>query len=153
MDGFESLKACHGRWHGLYRLYLTPNDPVQESGTTAVVSPAAKSRLARLDYTWVVDGQEQEGSLLVGFETGLGQVSAAWIDSWHNGERMMICQGGLTGQGVEFTGSYPAPSGPDWGWRTVLAASPGRELRMTMYNLTPDGQAFLAVEAVYHPQV
>jgi hypothetical protein len=46
-------------------------------------------------------------------------------------------------------GSYAAAPGPDWGWRTVIETAEDDSLRMVMYNLTPDGQEYLAVEAVY----
>ena len=45
--------------------------------------------------------------------------------------------------------SYPAPPGPDWGWRIVLDADAESGIRILMYNITPDGDEALAVEAQY----
>ena len=46
-------------------------------------------------------------------------------------------------------GTYAAPPGPDWGWRIDLLPGNGSALRMVMYNITPDGQEVVAVEADY----
>ena len=60
----------------------------------------------------------------------------------------MRCRGIVDDQGVtSVLGSNAAPPGPDWGWRIVL--SPGEPLKMTMYNIWPNGKEELAVEAMY----
>jgi hypothetical protein len=76
-------------------------------------------------------------------------VTAAWIDPWHNGDRLMPCVGNLTPAGA-FTvkGSYPAPAGPDWGWRITVEPPVNEAWRFTMHNITPQGEEMLAVEAV-----
>jgi hypothetical protein len=50
---------------------------------------------------------------------------------------------------VVVRGSYPAPTGPDWGWRIELDLRLADQLQMRMVNITPDGQEMLAVQAVY----
>jgi hypothetical protein len=47
-------------------------------------------------------------------------------------------------------GSYAAPPGPDWGWRTDVTPNAER-LRVVMHNVWPEaqgGKEELAVEAV-----
>lgn len=62
----------------------------------------------------------------------------------------MALTGMLAGSGeVAVEGSYPAPPGPDWGWRITLEQPSADALLMRMYNITPDGTAALAVEASY----
>ena len=62
----------------------------------------------------------------------------------------MFCRGGLQPDGtLAVQGTYPAPTGPDWGWKIVLDPSLPDGLRMTMINISPDGEEALAVEAVY----
>jgi hypothetical protein len=54
---------------------------------------------------------------------------------------------GTAGDGtITVRGSYPAPPGPDWGWRIDIAAAP---LRITHTNIDADGTEDLAVEGVY----
>jgi hypothetical protein len=145
----EKYKDLSGNWQGVNRLWLTPTEPVRISETTATISPASRDHFLIIRYTWFEE-KPQEGMLLLG---QLGdQVNAIWIDSWHNGDSMMTCPGILTPEGaLSLRGSYPAPPGPDWGWRIELA--PGEVLRICMFNILPDGQEYLAVEAIYTRQV
>jgi hypothetical protein len=101
-------------------------------------------------YTWQFEGDPQEGLLLLGWEGARGPVQAAWVDSWHNGDRMMLCRGetGASG-GASVLGSYPAPEGPDWGWRVAVEPGPGDSLRIAMFNIPPGIEEMLAVEGVY----
>ena len=156
MAGLEALAALSGVWAATYTLR---GDPRFDSDTTshATLAPVLGGRFVRIDYTWNEEGLDeadgaQEGSLLVGFETEPepGLATVAWIDSWHNGARMMVCPGVLREDGsVDVRGSYPdQPEYAGWGWRTILAPADGA-WSMTMYNTTPDGEEMLAVSAEY----
>ncbi|MDQ5870588.1 MAG: DUF1579 domain-containing protein [Acidobacteriota bacterium] len=151
MSMLEDLLALAGKWSGTYRLIVDPADPVRVSPSTLLVAPIAGARFARFDYQWGYEGQPQDGSLLVGYEKERGVVTAVWVDSWHMASKAMVCEGssGLGGGRVELRGTYAAPPGPDWGWRTVLDRGQGDTFRMVMYNVSPDGHEDLAVEAVY----
>lgn len=75
---------------------------------------------------------------------------AVWVDSFHNSHRMMPCTGAVAGTAsVSVRGRYAAPPGPDWGWRTELVHADDATFVMRMFNITPDGQEALAVEATY----
>ena len=87
---------------------------------------------------------------MVGYQSGPAVVTAHWVDTWHVGDGVMSCQGTAETDGsITVLGSYPAPPGPDWGWRIVVQPQDGTALRMVMYNITPDGDESLAVEADY----
>ena len=152
MSGLDFLRSLNGSWSGDNRLWLEPGKPPFASKTAATVIHILGGRFVRLDYTWSFDGEEQAGSYLFGYESKSELVTAAWIDSWHNGERLMLCRGGVGENGsVNVLGFYPAPTGPDWGWRTIIEPADSGPFRLQMYNILPTGEAFLAVEAVYHP--
>ena len=90
-------------------------------------------RFIRLDYTWSYRGAAQEGSLLIGYQSDHGKVTAHWIDSWHMSEGVMACEGAVEADGtIAVRGSYAAPPGPDWGWRIVLR--PSNELGDCMHR-------------------
>jgi hypothetical protein len=58
-----------------------------------------------------------------------------------------------SGDKLSVRGSYPTPSGPDWGWQIDLAPD-GEKLRLTLWNVFPGeqgGKEELSVEAVYAP--
>jgi len=107
-------------------------------------------RFVRIDYTWSDRGKSQSGSLLVGVEPTLGLVTTVWIDTWHNGPRMLISAGSLGADGtIDVRGAYPTgPGSPDWGWRTRLETT-GKTWTMTMFNVSPEGEETLAVSAAY----
>lgn len=144
----DGLKQIVGAWKGTNRLWLSPTDPVRVSETSAVVSLAGRGRFLSIAYTWFED-EPQEGLLVLGQQGDV--VHAFWIDSWHNGNRIMPCEGTVSADDqVSLRGSYPAPPGPDWGWRLVI--EPGAPFKLMMFNITPDGVEMLAVEAVYTRQ-
>jgi hypothetical protein len=41
--------------------------------------------------------------------------------------------------GIDVLGHFPAPPGPDWGWRTVIEASGDDAFRLAMYTIEPEG--------------
>ena len=150
----EGLKALAGRWQGTNRVWLSPNDPVMESQTEAVVSLTALGKFLSLQYTWSVDGELQEGLLVLGQESPQGLVKAAWVDSWHMSDVMMVCEGAVSPEGAVWVrGTYAAPPGPNWGWRITLESQAGNTFRIVMDNISPEGVEMLAVEAVYTPQL
>jgi hypothetical protein len=144
-----ALVALQGSWQAVYQLRGDPSFE-GDSPSHATVVPMLGGRFVRIDYAWSERGTPQEGSLLVGLEDTDGRVTAVWIDTWHNGARMMVCTGrpGPDG-GIDVRGTYPAGAGaPDWGWRTQLTLDTDA-WAMTMYNVTPDGDEMLAVRAEY----
>lgn len=156
MAGLDALAGLAGEWTATYELR---GDPSFDSDTpsTATVTPLLGGRFVRIDYTWdeadfLKENGPQEGSLLVGFapQPDPGSVTVVWIDSWHNGQRTMVCPGVLLEHGgVDVRGSYPGgPDNPDWGSRTVLEPATNG-WSMTMFNVTPDGEEALAVRAEY----
>lgn len=149
MSDLGPLAACAGRWHGTSTLQDPVMGVAEESGSTATVTPVLGGRFVRVDYTWAYQGTPQEGSVLVGYDAKGGAASGHLIDSWHMGNQVMACAGPPPVDGaLRLTGYYPAPPGPDWGWRIGLTPGPDT-LRMEMTNISPDGEESPAVEAVY----
>lgn len=145
----EALLELAGPWHATYQLRGDPSFD-GDSPSAATVAPMLGGRFVRIDYTWSDRGKPQEGALIVGCEPASGDVTAAWMDTWHNGHRMMICTGRTTPEGgLDVRGTYPTgPGSPDWGWRTRLDIGDGT-WTMRMFNVTPDGEETLAVTAEY----
>jgi Protein of unknown function (DUF1579) len=65
-------------------------------------------------------------------------------------DKPMKSEGPASSESVDVRGSYAAPPGPDWGWRTVIETAGTDSFRMVMHNVSPDGQEYLAVDAEYH---
>ncbi len=145
----DALLALSGAWQGRYQLRGDPSFD-GDSDSTAQVTPVLGARFVRVDYTWSDRGTAQEGLLLIGGEPKTGVVTVVWLDSWHNGPRMMTCTGaGTPDGGIDVRGTYPAgPGSPDWGWRTRIDPHPDA-WTLTMFNVTPEGEEALAVQVEY----
>ena len=149
MASLERLTALAGNWRATYQLRGDPSFET-DSPTEATITPMLDGRFARIDYTWVESDNRQEGSLVIGYEPEPQLATVAWMDTWHNSDRIMVSTGARTEDGgVDVRGSYPPGMGADdWAWRTVIAPR-ADGWTMTMFNITPDGEESLAVNAAY----
>lgn len=148
------LEKLIGNWAGPSHLYLSwpPTDEAtHKSHSTASITSVANGKFLLIAYTWVYKDKTQEGLILFGLDDR-NNIKAAWIDSWHMGNIMMICEGTADAAKVTMTGSYAAPPGPDWRWRTEIQPVNDNTFRMVMYNISPEGEESLAVEAEYSRQ-
>ncbi len=150
MSALDKLAECSGSWRGTNRLRDPGMNDLDDSPSTAELTPLLDGRFIRLDYTWAYQGAAQKGSLLIGFDSGPAVATAHWVDTWHMGEAVMSCHGiAETDGSIMVRGTYSAPPGPDWGWRIGLRPSDGTALHLVMYNISPDGDEELAVETDY----
>lgn len=146
----ERLIASAGTWQGASTLQDPGNIEPETTASTLTVTPLLDGRFVRLDYTWSYRGAPHAGSVLVGFQKKTATVSMHWIDSWHNSDTVMTLSGGAGSPSLLTSrGSYAAPPGPDWGWKIAVTPESDGVLRIVMYNISPEGQEFLAVEGEY----
>jgi hypothetical protein len=149
MAELEQIRGMEGSWQATSSLQVMPGEPVRDSHSRLQFKPAIKDKFVQINYDWEEEGKPQEGLLLVGYDKARELATAVWWDSWHMGEQYMSFQGSIDESGtVALRGTYPAPTGPDWGWRIVLRPA-GDALQLRMYNATPDGQELWAVKADY----
>jgi Protein of unknown function (DUF1579) len=137
-----------GAWTGNNLLRFMDTD--HNSPSDLSVAQVAKGRFLTFTYTWSYENTDHEGLLTLGYDAQQEVATAAWVDSWHMSSKVWSCQGAIDQQGViDLRGSYEAPPGPDWGWRIVITAPPGKDLQIVMYNCSPEGVEELAVRADY----
>jgi hypothetical protein len=143
----EKLKQLAGTWTGESSLWLAPGEPVRKSVLRGSLALLGNGQFLAFTYTWSDEGAAQDGLLLLAFGAGEATAQASWVDSWHTGEAIMSFSGACDEDAtVKVRGSYPAPAGPDWGWR--IEVHPGAaSWTLRMFNITPDGHEMLAVEA------
>ena len=148
-SSFERIAECKGDWIGRYVLQDPTNNIADDSESSLSVVPVLFGRFVRVDYNWSYQGKPQEGSILIGRNPKSGDVTAHWIDTWHNGQGAMASTGADSdGNSLELRGSYAAPPGPDWGWRTVITPGSG-SFDVVMYNVWPEGKEEIAAEMRY----
>ena len=147
MKLIELFTPFAGAWTGSNRLWMMPGEEAEESAGTATVSFSGQGKFAELRYTWATEGDPEDGLILL--RELRGGVQAVWGDSWHTPDGFYLWNGEVLDGIIVVRGSYPAPTGPDWGWRIELDLRLADQLQMRMVNITPDGQEMLAVQAVY----
>ena len=152
MSAPEHLVPLVGRWTGTTHLHLpwlpAPRDH-SASESTAEVTLVVGGAFVSIAYAWTYEEHPQEGLLLLNHEAAHDVVHAVWMDTWHMRERPLYSAGTRQADGaIAVVGSYEAPPGPDWGWRTELTTE-GEGWRLVMHNVSPEGDASLAVDARY----
>lgn len=151
----ELLANLVGSWRGVNRLHTSwiPENPVRESVSAAVIDLTARGRFLKIEYDWTFEEAAQEGLILVGDEKDSELIKAFWIDSWHLSDKFMFSEGVRNSGGViSLKGFYTVPDHPDWGWRTDFEPVDENSFKITMYNVTPEGEESLAVEMEFERQ-
>jgi len=148
------LARMVGEWEGTARTWYEPGVLADTSPVRGTVRAVLDGRFVLHEYEGTLSGHEMKGVALHGHSLGEGRFETAWADSCHNGTRIMLSLGeeGAAGDGgaASVLGSYPAPEGPPWGWRTEVDVSGTPErLVIRHYNVTPAGDEALGVELDY----
>lgn len=140
-----------GHWKGTYRLVLSwlPN-PDFISVSNMVIKSIANDKFLMLSYDWQHEGVGQDGLILIGNINKQAGVTASWVDSWGMSGKIMNCYGTINQQGdIILLGSYEVPDNPDWGWRIEIPCPNDNALQILMYNISPEGEEFLAGDINY----
>jgi hypothetical protein len=143
----QFLAQLVGGWIGVSKLWIEPGKLADESAVQGSIQLVLDGRFALYLYQGSVEGELQHGMFTFGYNTTLDRYEASWVDSFHNNTAIMFCMGGPQENGFSVLGSYPDPTGgPDWGWRTELELIDKQHLRLTAYNISPEGDEAKAVE-------
>jgi hypothetical protein len=136
-----------GDWAGTSRLWLDPGQPPHESELALSLRRAAGGRVLLAAYRWSHDGVEHHGVITTAVDARAGDPAMSWLDTFHTAGRLELLTAQSAAPGViaaHYT--FPAPEGPDWGWR--IEVHPTATPRLLMFVITPDGEEAPAVEFV-----
>ena len=146
----NALSAARGLWRGTNVLQDPITGGPETTPTTAAVTSIVGGRFWRIAYTWFYQNTPQEGEMIVSYQSKTDVATVYWLDTWHTSDSVMVCTGTAGDDGVvSVVGSFPAPPGPDWGWRIVVEPVGRESLRVVMHAISPEGEESLAVEATY----
>ena len=143
MSLVEFIQPITGSWVGINRLRLMPDDDYTESAGTATIRIVA-SNYAVIEYTWFDGEAPQTGLMLI--QGSLDSLSCVWVDSWHSSQEWMSLAGSQEDGVLVLKGSYPAESGPDWGWHIHVEYADDAHARLSMHNVVPGHDPYQVVE-------
>jgi hypothetical protein len=143
------LAQLVGAWAGVTRTWIDPDAAPFQSQTQGSVQMILDGRFVLYLYESAIDDEPQHGMFTFGYDTTLDQYQASWVDSYHTNTAIMFCAGDRTGNGFFVLGSHPAADGgPDWGWRTELELVEPDQLRITAYDISPEGEETIATQTL-----
>lgn len=136
-DGPHAVLArMAGDWQGTARTWFEPGKLASEAPIKGSMRVVLGGRFVVHEYEGGMEGADMRGISLHGYNLAAKRWETAAIDSAHHGTSVMLQIGADTPQ-PSALGHYPAPPGPDWGWRTTLELKSDTELVITHYNIAP----------------
>ena len=144
------FSAFAGEWSGTTRTWFEPDKLADESEWEADIYTMLGDTYMRYEYTGKLQGETFEGKATFGYNSITKQFQMAWIDSFHQNNGIMFCQGEKSLAGFSVLGSWlPAEGSAPWGWRTEFTLVDADHLTIRAYNVTPNGEESLGIETIY----
>jgi hypothetical protein len=141
-----SFQTWQGTWSGVKRLWLTPEADEIKTNAEAKIGTIGKGKFLQIEYGWQMDGESQEGLVILPATLGEEEAHSVWLDSWHTRQDMMVCEVASAAGKVTMMGTYQAPSDEHWGWRLEFSQADDESLSIQMFNISPECDECLAVE-------
>ncbi|KQR71225.1 DUF1579 domain-containing protein [Pedobacter sp. Leaf176] len=144
------LSDLVGNWEGTSKTWFEKDVLADESAVQGIFSSILGGRFVSYDYQGSLSEKPVEGKMIIGYDIPYQKFTSSWIDSFHMGTQIMLSSGDATHNGFSILGTYGSPEYGEqlWGWRTQLQIINNNEILLSAYNISPDGEAAKATEAL-----
>jgi len=146
------LSKLVGNWEGIAKTWFEPDKTADESPAQGSMRLILGGQYIMHEYKGSFGGKPLEGVAIIGYHLDLRKFQCAWVDSFHTGSAIIFSEGNKDDASINVLGSYAYVT-PEleqyWGWRTEIELINENEIRMTAYNVSPDGDEARATEIIY----
>jgi hypothetical protein len=144
----DKLNSLIGSWEGTTLTWFEPGKDPVKAANKATFKPALNENFVEQEYESSLEGKPFHGKALYAYDSSNEKFQCSWIDSFHMSSSIMFSEGNATEKGFSVLGAYFYEK-IRWGWRTEFEISSKDEIKITAYNITPEGEDFKALETVY----
>jgi hypothetical protein len=146
------LSKMVGEWEGTTKTWFDPLKLEDESPITGTMRSILDGRFIMHEYQSSFGGKPLTGMVIYGYNLDLQRFQCAWIDSFHTGSSILFSQGDKGDTSMRVLGSYAYITPQEeqhWGWRTNIEMMSDKEMVITAFNISPEGEETKATETVY----